>query len=240
MPANADDPAIMREFTQLSAGGELETWIAIGGFDFSDPDTATHTTWSDLCLTADSRAAFISSVKGYMDEYGFHGVDLDWEYPGAPERGGRKLTDGLNFVKLVREMRAAFGTSYGISLTLAPDYWYLRWFDAKEMESYVDWFGFMAYDLHGSWDADVLALGKLVRGQADVREISTDTTPLWFDGLNPSKINFGLAMYGRGYTLADPSCSDLLCPFSGPSKPGSCTNFEYEMPLPLPSCRVLD
>ena len=55
--------------------------------------------------------------------------------------------------------------------------------------------------------------------------------PLWFDGLNPSKINFGLALYGRGYTLADPSCNDLLCPFSGPSKPAPCTNFEGVMSL---------
>ena len=48
-------------------------------------------------------------------------------------------------------MKAAFGDQYGISLTLAPDYWYLRGFDAKAMEPYVDFFGFMAYDLHGFW-----------------------------------------------------------------------------------------
>lgn len=86
-------------------------------------------------------------------------------------------------------------------------------------------------DLHGSWDADVKTLGKKVRGQADIREIEKNTVPLWFDGLNPAKINFGLALYGRGYTLADPSCSDLLCPFAGPSKPAPCTNFEGVMSL---------
>ena len=95
----------------------------------------------------------------------------------------------------------------------------------KNREPYVDFFGFMAYDLHGSWDADVLTLGKLVRGQADIREISNNTVPLWFDGLNPAKINFGLAMYGRGYTLADSNCKDLLCSFVGASKPGDCTGF---------------
>jgi chitinase len=79
-----------------------------------------------------------------MPKYGFQGVDLDWEYPVAPERGGHE-DDTKNFVLLVQEMRAAFGTKYGISLTLAPDYWYLRYFDAKAMESSVDFFGFMAY-----------------------------------------------------------------------------------------------
>jgi chitinase len=128
-------------------------------------------------------------------------------------------------------MRAAYGSRYGISLTLAPDYWYLRWFDAKGMESSVDFFGFMAYDLHGFWDADVKALGKLVRGQADIREISNNTIPLWFDGLDPKKINFGLAMYGRGYTLADPSCNTLLCPFTGPSNRAPCTSYPGVMSL---------
>lgn len=172
----------------------------------------------------ENRAIFISSVLDYMNAHEFQGVDLDWEYPGDPTRGGRKLADTRNFAALLKEMRAAYGTSKGISLTLAPDYQYLRWFDAKAMEQYVDFFGFMAYDLHGSWDQDVKALSKLVRGQADIRDIANDTVPLWFDGLNPKKINFGLAMYGRGYTLANPSCSDLLCPFSGPSKPAPCTN----------------
>jgi GH18 family chitinase len=193
-----------------------------------------------MVSTKANRAAFIGSVKEYMDTFGFSGVDLDWEYPGDPKRGGNKLADTRNLVALVREMRAAYGQSYGISLTLAPDYWYLRWFDAKAMEPYVDFFGFMAYgmcyfpsncllltfvDLHGSWDADVLTLGKKVRGQADIREIRNNTVPLWFEGLNPKKLNFGLAMYGRGYTLSDPSCNQLLCGFSGPSKPGPCTGF---------------
>ncbi|KAI8208303.1 Chitotriosidase-1 [Colletotrichum sp. SAR 10_65] len=229
--AHPDDVPLMKEFTDLSKDGNLQTWIAIGGFDMSNPEAATHKTWSEMVASKENRAAFIASVKTYMDTHGFQGVDLDWEYPGAPERGGNKLADTRNLALLVKEMRAAYGTAYGISLTLAPDYWYLRWFDAKAMEPYVDFFGFMAYDLHGSWDADVLALGKKVRGQADIQEISKNTVPLWFDGLNPAKLNFGLAMYGRGYTLANPSCSDLLCPFSGPSNPAPCTNFEGVMSL---------
>jgi len=82
-----------------------------------------------------------------MPKYGFQGVDLDWEYPVSPDRGGTP-DDTQNLVLLVQEMRKAFGTNYGISLTLAPDYWYLRYFDAKSMESSVDFFGFMAY---GKW-----------------------------------------------------------------------------------------
>jgi hypothetical protein len=45
------------------------------------------------------------------------------------------MADTRNFVTLVKQMRAKWGDKYGISLTLAPDYWYLRWFDAKAMEA---------------------------------------------------------------------------------------------------------
>ncbi|KAL8713553.1 MAG: hypothetical protein Q9220_002415 [cf. Caloplaca sp. 1 TL-2023] len=222
VPGDAADVALFKPFTKLQSSG-IQTWIAIGGFDFSDPG-ATRTTWSDLAGNPSSRAAFISSLKTFMTTYGFQGVDIDWEYPGTPERGGKRA-DTVNFVSLVQEMKAAFGGQFGISVTLAPDYWYLRGFDAKGMEPYVDMFGFMAYDLHGFWDADLKTLGSLVRGQTDVREIYNDTLPLWFDNLNPAKINFGLAYYGRGYTLANPGCNQLLCPFVGPSLPGPCTNY---------------
>ncbi len=155
-----------------------------------------------------------------MAQYGFQDVDLDWEYPETPKRGG-KADDTENYVSFVRKMRAAFGDQYDLIITLAPDYWYLRGFDAKAMESYVD---LMAYDLHGFWDADIKTLGSIVRGQTDIRAIYNDTLPLWFDALEPAEINFGLALYGRGYTVANSSCNQLGCPFIGPSLPGPCTN----------------
>ncbi|KAK1751034.1 hypothetical protein QBC47DRAFT_417470 [Echria macrotheca] len=227
--AHPGDVALMAEFTALK-GPRLQTWIAVGGYDFSDKGTPTHTTWSDLCSTPARRAAFISSVRTFMETYGFQGVDLDWEYPVDKDRGGRP-EDVVNFVSLVREMRLAFGTSYGISLTLAPDYWYLRWFDAKGLEPWVDHMGFMAYDLHGFWDMDVLALGAIVRGQADIREIYNNSIPLAYAELDFSKIDFGVAWYGRGYTLQDPNCNTLGCPFKGPSKPSKCTNAAGVMSL---------
>ncbi|KAH7116576.1 glycoside hydrolase superfamily [Dactylonectria estremocensis] len=223
-PWEEADKEHIRSFTALKGKGKnLQTWVAVGGYDFSDPNTTTHKTWSELCAGAGNRAAFIKSARSFMDEYGFQGIDLDWEYPGTAKRGGSRA-DIANFVSLVKEMRAAYGTKYGISLTLAPDYWYLQYFDVKGMEPYVDHFGFMAYDLHGSWDTDVKTLGSIVRGQADLREIRNNTLPLAYAGVDPGKIVFGVAWYGRGYTLSDPTCNTFGCGFAGPSKPGKCTN----------------
>ncbi|CAK7230756.1 hypothetical protein SEUCBS140593_007695 [Sporothrix eucalyptigena] len=235
-----DDPtkeSLYKEFTALKyRPNGPQTWMAVGGFDFSDPgvdpdaetdtdpDVSTHSTWSDMAMTQDRRAAFIQSTMAFMEKYGFQGIDLDWEYPVAEDRGGRP-EDTKNFVSLVREMRQAFGTNYGMSVALAPDFWYLRYYDAVAMQPYVDWFGFMAYDLHGVWASD--SKSKIVRGHTDADEIYKDIIPLAFDGLDFSKINFGMAIYGRGFTLKDPGCRtmDGNCSWTGGNEAGICTDF---------------
>lgn len=114
-PANTGDLALYSQFTALRSAA-TQTWIVIGGFDFNDPGP-THTTWSDMCSNSANRAAFISSLIHFIKQWGFQGVELDWEYPANPSRGGRP-TDTQNLVSLVSEMRKAFGTTYGISVTL--------------------------------------------------------------------------------------------------------------------------
>ncbi|OAQ77245.1 carbohydrate-binding module family 18 protein [Purpureocillium lilacinum] len=161
-----------------------------------------------------------------METYGFQGVDIDWEYPSESTRGGR-AEDASNFVLLVKEMKAAFKTKkFGISVALAPDYWYLRGFKPKEMQPYVDFFGFMSYDLHGPWDSDVGALGSVVRPQTDITDIKKDLLPLVYDGLDFGKINLGLAYYGRTYTLSNSRCGEMGCTFVPEmgGAAGNCTN----------------
>ncbi|EHK98605.1 putative chitinase 3 [Glarea lozoyensis 74030] len=167
-------------------------------------------------------AAFIKSLIAFMELYGFQGADLDWEYPAEPKRGGRSA-DTDNLTLLMKEAHAAFAGRFGLSLTIAPDYWYLRGFKPVEIEPYVDFMGFMAYDLHGPWDSDVKTLGPKVRPQTDITEIERDLLPLWFDGVDPRKVVMGIAYYGRTYKLTDSSCGSMGCPFSGTGAPGRCT-----------------
>lgn len=103
-----------------------------------------------------------------------------------------------------------------------PDFVYLASFDPKGMEPYVDFYNYMAYDLHGPWEAHTL--GAFVRSQTSIVDINSTMLPLWFDSVNPSKMNLGIAYYGRGYTLSNPSCQSPGCAYTGPSAPGHCTN----------------
>ncbi|KAH8882436.1 glycoside hydrolase [Thozetella sp. PMI_491] len=203
----------------------LQTWISVGGWSFNDETNVpnTRTAFSDMVSTASNRATFIASLEHFMSAYGFDGVDLDWEYPGADDRGGRK-EDTANFVTLLRDMRAAWGNRYGrISATLPSSYWYLQHFDLPGMEAYLDWFNVMSYDIHGVWDSSNVWAGPYVRPHTNLTEIDAGLQLLWRVNVNPAKVVLGLGWYGRSFTLSNPSCNKPWCNFSAGGKAGPCS-----------------
>lgn len=90
------------------------------------------------------------------------------------------------------------------------------------MIEYADWINFMTYDLHGAWDA-TNPIGSVVQGHTNLTEIKLATELFWRAKIPPAKIVMGFAFYGRSFTLSDPSCTSVGCPFSGPANPGSCS-----------------
>lgn len=60
-----------------------------------------------MVSTSANRQTFISSTADLLSQYGFDGIDIDWEYPGADDRGGVPA-DVANFASLLSEMNAAF------------------------------------------------------------------------------------------------------------------------------------
>lgn len=71
----------------------------------------------------------------------------------------------------------------------------------------------------------------MVLDHTNIPEITNWTFPLWYDSVNPAKINMGLAYYGRGYSLADPNCNNVGCAWSARSRPGPYTDFGGVMSL---------
>lgn len=154
-----------------SRNPDIKILIALGGWTFSDPGT-WQSVFPDVVSTQTNRATFIENLIGFLSEYGYDGVDFDWEYPGAEDRGGSDA-DAANYVALLRELQAAIassGTSYIVTFTAPTSYWYLRHFDLKNMEKYVDWINLMSYDLHGVWDSDN-PIGSQVLAHSNLTEI---------------------------------------------------------------------
>ncbi|KAJ7478277.1 glycoside hydrolase superfamily [Mycena latifolia] len=179
---------------------------AVGGWAFNDPPTQD--IFSLVASTPGNRATFISNVLSQLADYGFDGLDIDWEYPGV-ERGGTEA-DGENFLSLLKEMRAAINASgrrLVITFTAPASFWYLQQFKIVDMSNYADWINLMTYDIHGSWDIK-FSTGFLPH--TAIPEVKCGS------GVKLSKINLGI----------DPSCNVAGCPLSGGGIPGPCTKGE--------------
>ncbi|RMZ83679.1 hypothetical protein DV738_g1033, partial [Chaetothyriales sp. CBS 135597] len=201
----------------------LKVMIALGGWTFNDPG-ATQNVFHDVVSTKSNREMFIGNLLSFLRQYAFDGVDFDWEYPGADDRGGME-GDGENFTKLLEELRAAIGNQpleYVVSFTTPTSYWYLRHFDLKASSEAVDFVNVMSYDLHGVWDAHN-PIGSHVLAHTNLTEIKFALDLYWRNGVDPEKLNLGFGFYGRTFELSDPTCHKPGCPFSGGANPGPCT-----------------
>lgn len=144
---------------------------------------------------------------------------------GADDRGG-VASDTANYVLLAQELKAAFGSQYGISMTLPTSYWYLQHFDLAGIQQHIDWFNLMAYDLHGVWDAASKFVGPYIAPHTNITEIDLGMDLLWRAGVTPDRVVLGQGLYGRSFTLSSPSCNtpNGVCQFSGPANAGPCSN----------------
>lgn len=192
---------------------DIKIWIAVGGWRFNDPGP-TAMTFSEIAASTEAQDAFISSLIKIMNTYSFDGLDLDWKYPAAEDRGGRD-EDIKNFVSFMERMRKTLDDKgmkkKGLSLTLPSSYWYLKYFDIQKLEKSVDWFNIMSYDLHGSWDLDNEFTGPWVNSHTNLTEIQMTLDLLWRNSIDPDKVVMGMSFYSRSFALADSGCSEPGC-----------------------------
>jgi chitinase len=213
----------LRRFSGLKKiNPNLKVLASVGGWAFNDPGP-TQQEFHNICLTRQSRRRFIDSVARYLDTYGFDGVDIDYEYPVADDRGGSP-EDKDNFLLLVQEMRKSYGSKYLITIAAPASYWYLRHFRIGEMSKSLDWINVMTYDIHGVWDALIESLGPFVNSHTNIKEIETGIKLFRKDGVPDDKLVLGMGFYGRAYTLKSGSCSKIGCEFTGPAAAGECTD----------------
>ncbi|KAI1505939.1 hypothetical protein F5X99DRAFT_404485 [Biscogniauxia marginata] len=222
-PMDDLDPDLFSKFTDVKRKNSgLKTVVALGGWTFNDPGPFQNV-FSDLVSTKENRGRFIENLFAFMREFAFDGVDFDWEYPGADDRGGKE-NDGANFVTFLKELNdynKKQPNHYTVSFTAPTSYWYLKHFDLKAAD-YVDYINVMSYDLHGIWDRDN-PIGNNVLAHTNLTEIKMAFELFWRNKVPPKKLNIGFGFYGRSFQLSDPSCHKPGCKFKGGASPGPCS-----------------
>ncbi|KAK4128908.1 glycoside hydrolase family 18 protein [Parathielavia appendiculata] len=214
---------LFSNFTDLKKGNpSLKVIIAIGGWTHNDPGPLQKV-FSNMVSTKQNRSTFIENLMAFLRQYAFDGVDFDWEYPGADDRGGVP-EDGVNFTQFLKELEEENKKQpkrYIVSYTAPTSFWYLRHFDLKSVD-YVDFVNVMSYDLHGVWDRDN-PIGSHIYGHTNLTEMSLAFDLFWRNDVPAGKLNMGLGFYGRAFQLADPACNKPGCVFKGGATKGACS-----------------
>ncbi|OBT56197.1 hypothetical protein VE04_02873 [Pseudogymnoascus sp. 24MN13] len=226
IPASEEDIPLYRRLAALKSDDPtLQTYIAIGGWTFNDEGSGTERIFGNIASSEENQKKFFKSLVAFLSKYDFNGVDLDWEYPEAPDRSG-KGEDYVNFPKFMTNLKAAISQTAGrggLSITLPASYWYLQHFNLVELKKSIDFFNIMSYDLHGTWDKGSNWTEPWLNPHTNVTEIDGALDLLWRNDIDPSKVVLGLAFYARAYTLADLSCTSKNCKFASAARAGPCS-----------------
>merc|ERR1719287_351927 len=232
---------LVYSFASISSDGHLEPWA--GAWDEVDkykefnkvkerrPGTKTliaategvfygagmnPVTFNEVVETRASRMAFAQSVVSFLELYEFDGIDVDWDSPLDPDKGGSP-GNYERYVLLAEEIRSAIdksGKEYLFTIALPGTDWELYDYDLMGLSQFVDWFNLMSFDYHTPKN-----IPKTVGSHSDLKLIDSVVFDLIKD-IAPTKFVLGMAAYGRTYSLADDRCKELGCPFRRPGLGG--------------------
>ncbi|KAH8257943.1 hypothetical protein KR038_003363 [Drosophila bunnanda] len=153
--------------------------------------------YSAMAADPAKRATFVSTTLAFIQQHGFDGLDLDWEYPG--QRGGSDA-DRENFVTLLREIKETFD-KYGLELGIAvgaSEKSASISYDIPAISQHLTFINVMTYDFHMAFDG-YLGLN------APLPEV-TESIDYWLShGAPAEKLILGIGFYGHSYQMADSS-----------------------------------
>ncbi|KAF3342230.1 Microsomal signal peptidase subunit 3 [Verticillium dahliae VDG2] len=221
-------------FNFKKSNRRMKTLLRIGGWTWS-------TNFPAAASTEAGRKLFAKSSVTFMKDWGFYGIDIDWEYPAD-------ATQAANFILLLQTVRDELDA---YAAKHAPDYRFLlriaapagpqhyKILDLRSISAVVDKIYLMAYDYAGSWDSNAGHQANLYPNPGNPAATPFSTNAALTDylaaGVPSSKIVMGMPIYGRAFENTD----GLGRPFSGIGQ-GSWENGVWDYKdLPRPGATEL-
>jgi chitinase len=200
--------------TDLAHRHGVKVLLSLGGWDDSDNFPA-------VAATPLLRASFAHSCTGAIREFGFDGIDIDWEFPGYPDHKGTP-DDTRNFTLLlqtVKDSLSAMGTrtgrTYLLTAALPSSAAHAAKMEVKKISEILDQLNIMTYDFSGPWDARSYHNSPLYASQGADHSRSVDGAFALYHrtyGVPAAKINLGVPFYGQTFAR----CTALNTPHAGP------------------------
>lgn len=203
--------------------------LSIGGWAFST-EPATYKIFREG-VTSANRTKMATSIANFIREKDLDGVDIDWEYPGAPDIPGipaASKDDGKNYLEFLKVLKNLLPDK-SVSIAAPSSYWYLKAFPIKDIAKVVDYIVSMTYDLHGQWDAnnpnsqEGCANGNCLRSQVNMTETMNALAIITKAGAPSNKVVVGVTSYGRSFNMAKAGCDGPDCIFTGSKSASDAT-----------------
>ncbi|KOS19727.1 Killer toxin subunits alpha/beta [Escovopsis weberi] len=209
------------EFEQFKLIKGARRVLSFGGWDFSTKP-ATYSIFREG-VTPENRFLMASNIANFIIDNGLDGVDIDWEYPGAPDIPNippASKDDGLNYLYFLVILKNLLGDR-SVSIAAPSSYWYLKQYPIAEISRIIDYIVFMTYDLHGQWDSGNhnsqvgCDTGNCLRSQVNLTETQTSLAMITKAGVAAEKVVVGVTSYGRSFKMAEAGCYGPNCVFTG-------------------------
>ncbi|KAM7198915.1 carbohydrate-binding module family 24 protein [Naviculisporaceae sp. PSN 640] len=233
-PAIKDGKSQWEDFKKLTGVKKI---LSLGGWAYST-EPATYNIIRQAILQ--NRETFATNLAQFAKDEGLDGIDIDWEYPGAPDIlvGGQPIgqkTDGVEYLKFLTVLKQKLGSEKSVSIAAPASFWYLKAFPIDRIAKVIDYIVYMTYDLHGQWDYgnpnsyDMCPSGKCIRSHINLTETRNSLSIITKAGVPNNKVFVGEASYGRSFHMAVDGCWGPMCEFTGSrtqsdAKPGRCTD----------------
>lgn len=180
------------------ANRNLKIMLSIGGWTWS-------TNFPAAAATEATRKNFAKTSVAFMKDWGFDGIDVDWEYPAD-------ATQANNMILLLQAVRneldayaAQYAKGHHFELSIAAPagaehYGVLR---LAELGKVLDHINLMAYDFAGSWSNYTGHDANLYPNPQNPNStpFSTDVAVQAYinGGVPANKIVLGMPIYGRSF-----------------------------------------
>ncbi|XP_014503952.1 acidic mammalian chitinase [Vigna radiata var. radiata] len=183
----------------------VKTLLSIGG------GGSNSTAFSLMASTQHNRQVFINSTIHVARQFGFDGLDLDWEFP-------ENEVDMSNLGILFREWHQAITLEAQACrkprLLLTAAVYYAstikligngpRTYPVQAIRDYLDWASPMCFDYHGTWDNFTGFNAALYDPNSNIS--TRYGIGSWIGaGVPGHKLVMGLPLYGRAWALQDPN-----------------------------------
>ena len=139
-----------RSIIKLAKNHGTKVVLSVGGWETSN-------NFPQVSADSLKRQNFAHWCVKHIQQYGFYGIDIDWEFPGYKRHNGTD-NDRENFTILLQTIRDSLqalgnksGKHYLLTASLPAAAVHLEDMEVEKIASIVDFINIMTYDLYGSW-----------------------------------------------------------------------------------------